>query len=324
MIEGDIDLTKNLDFYRKKPKKLLPANVKLSNPVIERRKDSRENKTLYTNLTSNYYNDSEDYSSSNHINISNGSTTIRIRTSSYNFTYYLTNNINRYNEITDDDLNNSISNVSIYSNGETIYSTTFNYRSSITTYTISAACKNAKLNKPLLDDLEDVEPDFKLWKHRKKKENKGIIHLTRCHSCGKIILSINNKEWYNDKCISCKRKYSYSNKILWLLGRNKPKSEYKCIPWVTYEEQSRKKMNWIKSDKCSIPWLNKLNSRIRREYLKDLEDEDRDNSAYLTNMGWIGIRRNVLDEEENEHDSIIYQDLDGTISTLSSNIIDAV
>lgn len=331
MIEGDIDLTKNLDFYRKKPKKLLPDNVKLSNPVIKRKSKNNINngEITYRNLTSTYYNDSDNYNSLNNINISNTGATITVRSNRYSYINDFADYIETYNITSDDDLNSNstISNVSLRINSSG-YTTTFNYRSNITTYSITAACNHSKLNSAPLS-LEDIEPEFKLWKHRKKKENKSIIHLAHCSSCGKLMLSINKKDEYSEKCLSCKKnknayfyKSKYSTKASWILSRNKPKPKYNGIPWVTYEDQKHKKSNWIKANQCAIPWLNKLNYRIRKNYLEDLVDEDRDNSKYLTDMGWIGVRRNI--DDDNEDNMTIYQDQNGIISTISSNIIDAV
>lgn len=283
MINGDIDLTRNLDFYRKKPKKLLPANVKLSRPAL------REDKKYYLKYSSNNGNWSEWTISSNTVNI-NSTYTTTIDT----YEYYPESSL-----YTDNNSVNSISISSSNSIGTTISSST---------YTINFKYVNgwsdvANTVKKLPEKI------FSLWKHVKKnfmKENS--VRIVRCSRCNEEYMIVNDADSYRyHLCRKCNLMETAEEKMdRYMNGtffRRKPINDYhKKYPWDNNMESriNRLAMISIKRESISrkIPWLRHLNSRIYNDYMDELKGIDKNYDDYLTNMGWIGVRRNNPEDEE--------------------------
>lgn len=316
IIEGDIDLTQNLDFYRKKPKKLLPDNVKLRG-----RKDVEENNiSLCTSSGSSiqiYLNN-------------NTNVTWTIRRNNENFQYI---------DIEDDVYIDTDNIVSENSSSSSLYTTTTNYSNNITysaTYTTrfnyinttsniednSWTSIRGELNKKFGTLIESVENKFKLWLGRPKFEEKESLHLIHCYSCGEKFLSFSKTNNCCKKCSREKRINESMNRIVSRKGyrlilnhinRSQDYDMFDDIPWDNKPKNKRwisKYVNKFSSRnnedyRYGIPWFQDLNSRIYEDYIEELKNGEKDYSSYLTNMGWIGIRRETVTEgiEINNDDS---------------------
>lgn len=298
-IKGDIDLTQNLDFYRKKPKKLLPANVNLSRPIVK-------DKLTINNLSlTNYefiiqhgrYSDYVTYNTYN-----NG---ISISNSDWGDTWETI----YHNDISS--ISNSYSNSSIVvsttePNGTIISSTTYSIKLNYTNYSYSNTLK--KISEKL----------FSLWKHVEKKfMEKDSIKVVYCDNCGTMYITTENSKGYH-LCKECNRLESALDKMLKYMDGygfiRKPEREnyYGGVPWDNdnpYDKRNRVSFSGRGSSNRAIPWLRHLNHRIYEDYMDELEGEEKNYDSYLTNMGWIGVRRNRNDEIDDELETITIQEV---------------
>lgn len=265
-LKGDIDLTQNLDFYRKKPPMLLPKNVNLSD--INKGKINVDNPTnTYINIS---YNDNiiynMDFSSlydSNMIvyNYQNNRSFSETTTSTSTTLYYQ------------------------YDNNHQFRFNTFDRNSIITSMNISFGTKSYSTIK---------EKIIKIWDHITKSEPKSV--KTVCSQCGKVILNPTAYK-YNQCCKSCGSKkdikfgrFSFSGFKFYHRDRDDNYEYYDDIPWDNCFELEKSLWSYYnkRSGRVQIPWLQKLSSRIYQDYIEDLHEE-KDYSSYLTNMGWLGI-----------------------------------
>lgn len=324
IIEGDIDLTQNLDFYRKKPKKLLPANISLtgrkdlpksrintdidniiitstSNTTIQIR---YQNNSEWFNFPVNHNNDNESY---NYLEIYDDTNDL-----------YTTSSERNYNMISTSDSQITIN--SYISSNNTTYSFRYNdYISDNNWITV----KN-KINKTKSTIKSAIENKFKLWTGRPKLEEKESVHICCCYSCGKSFLSVFKsgickdclKEEEQLKSISKAIKFQGSNKFEFNhINYSQNYDYFNDIPWVERPKvtgwlQIRNHLKNLASGqrefRYGIPWFQKLNSRIYEDYIYELMNGEKDYSSYLTNMGWIGIQnqQNDLSDIDEFIDSI--------------------
>lgn len=261
-IEGDIDLTQNLDFYRKKPPMLLPKNVNLGKHK-EDNLDTIFSSSFDGNIT--YYN--------------NDTSTLHI----YNYddsSIYSTNTIS-FN------ISNNIS-------------TTYNISSTISTSTFDNIHISISNNDWTSMKKTVKRQIFNLWDHIDKILPINLV--SRCSKCHKLLLFANqfSRQGYICKCKSCERnkdinfgQYHYNKFVFNTRDRSEEYEFYDIIPWENYFEDNDKSSLWIRwsysKNKRKIPWLRDLDSSIYDDYIEDLKEEQ-DYSSYLTNMGWIGIR----------------------------------
>ena len=76
----------------------------------------------------------------------------------------------------------------------------------------------------------------------------------------------------------------HCNRDLWQHKYTEMESE----PWVL--EPSEYDYHIYRKDiREEIPWFRNLNNWILNDYMKDLYDDDRDYSYWLTNMSWLGL-----------------------------------
>lgn len=335
IIEGDIDLTQNLDFYRKKPKKLLPANISLKG-----RQDEPELRINTDNINANI------------ITSSSGAQIQLYYTNSQNYTYWTfdnnstDNNEVNYLDIYDYDDNslyttsmreldydstrsNTRVNITRSDSGDRI--STYTFRSSYSSDYITSGnwttVKN-KINQKSKSTIKSIENKFKLWTGRPKLEEKETVYICYCYNCGKSFLST----FESGICKDCLKEDQEKKSMLKVIRFQGSRFEFnhvdytqdydyfEGVPWmersrsknlISYEEESRYRYG--------IPWFQKLNYRIYTDYIDELKYGDKDYSSYLTNMGWIGIHR-----QENDIGEINFTDSLTTIQIGNNNIIDSI
>lgn len=325
LIEGDIDLTQNLDFYRKKPKKLLPDNIKLlgRNDIPESRLntsfDSVEISTISgSNITINY---------------SNSSNTQTVRR------WTINNNIEEFEFVDISDRDNIIS----YSDNDLYITTTSTYNTNLTT-TINGTTSSSRFSmRYTLDSYDElsywtttkkycktkfksaidtVKRVFSLWNSREIFEEKEGLKIYQCN-CGEEFLAPRGFYGCCRKCLRDeelrKKEEMYASRIrynrLFQFRHKEIVDDYDYIgdevPWYNTGESfgiprprsSIEARYFMLSGKnkdnrrYGIPWFQNLNQRIYDDYIYELKNGEKDYSSYLTNMGWIGIHRQTDDEE---------------------------
>jgi len=324
LVEGDIDLTQNLDFYRKKPKKLLPANVKLLG-----RDDVPESK-LNTSIDNLYITTvSRSSVSISYSNTSNYQTVRR---------WTINNNNNEefnYIDIDDSTISNSDNN---------LYITSSNYSTSITTTINSSNTTSTSFSmRYILDDsdeldswittkknykrkynsaIDTVKRIFSLWDSRDVFEEKRSLEIYQC-GCGAEFLAPRDFYGCCKKCLRNeelkKKEEMYASRIrynrIFQFRHKKIVDDYDYIgdevPWhntgesfgIPKPRSSIEARYFMLSGKNNstrrygIPWFQNLNQRIYDDYIDELKNGEKDYSSYLTNMSWIGIHRQTDDEE---------------------------
>lgn len=291
MIKGDIDLTENLDFYRKKQ---LPIIGKIIPWISEKHKKLKQNHNSYnTNTTIDHYNRE----------INRIITAMRYNDSSY------IGDINFRVVENDDDLieggimleNSDFVTTSITtSNGSRTYNT--NWR----TYTNWTDINSTYYRSPVITISTNSKKSVDYpWKSSKKKIDNTDNVFWYCNCCknpmiriGKntICKSCSSEERIDENYLDTRDKISSIEKSTYISRLNRAykktagwkdllynyvKSE---IPWSSNKKRVQKR------ESIAIPWLRKLNHRVYRDYMQDLYEEQ-DYSSYLTNMNWIGIRQ---------------------------------
>lgn len=266
MIQGDIDLTENLDFYHdkkndknesnniipwiNKPKRKLVDCSYFDNRLFWT--DTYSNNTL-TNTNNTYTSDNISYSISYDLDNLDTVSTIILHTNNMNANYVTFNN------------NSSLQ----------LFNTTYNNSNFVIDYSVPV----------ISDNREKYNSIF--GKSRPKKDRS--IRLHRDMLCG-------------HKCLGdCKCNKFIMKSLNTSIFANKPTKSYEPYRKYLMKRFSREKINidpqrdhhsywndYIKNDK-RIPWLNKLNHRIYSDYIKDLYEEQ-DYSNYLTDMGWLHVQ----------------------------------
>lgn len=322
LVEGDIDLTQNLDFYRKKPKKLLPANVKLlgREDVPKFKLNSFDDITIDTT-----------FGSSVTISYSNNVQTVR--------TWTINSNNEEFRYVDIDDGENIIS-----YNDNDLYITSSNYSTNLTTTinnTTNTTSSQFSMSYILDDDelttwtttkkyytkkiksaIDTVKRVFSLWNSRELFEEKRSLEIYQC-GCGAEFLAPRDFYGCCKKCLRNeelkKKEEIYASRIkynrIFQFRHREINDDYDYIgdevPWDNVGESfgiprprsSIEARYFMLSKKnkgihrYGIPWFQDLNQRIYDDYIDELKNGEKDYSSYLTNMGWIGIHRQTDDEE---------------------------
>ena len=277
IIEGDIDLTQNLDFYRKKPQKLLPANVKFRS-----RKDiEKDIKTEYNKLSDSidslttswnlYYNYNEP--SATNITINNSYIVSReIESRRYTITEYneapngsdepLFTSSN--NNIISEDISDNITTVNIsYNNSSTTYNNSItrywrvniavdNMNDYVDSWTRNNMAQSLK-TKYKTGLLNSAKKFFDLWYGRPKFQEKDSLELCRCYNCNAMFLSPQSKDSYSDLCRSCfkekqetdkffkfaEMKKRYGSRVNFRFNHINHSDDYDCYDGVPWETKRK-------------------------------------------------------------------------------------
>ena len=264
MIDGDIDLTENLDFRKDKPDQydsnkyeLVPWKDGEVSDIIE---ISINDDYIFNHISTTTYTTTISYTNTSpllynsYTNSNTGGSGINMLTNgnpvSYTFTY-------NYNDI--------LSSFTAYDNSHSLQS--YNNHDDIW---ITTNYNNNTIVKYVQTD--HVEKDIFGYDRKKKAEGK-IIPI--CSVCNKL-----GHEYCNPYYDSIQ---SSSDIIKALGGRNRYIIiDDNYIPWDDKELLHEKK------EKRSIPWLRNLINRIYDDYIKDLFEEQ-DYTSYLTNYTWLRL-----------------------------------
>lgn len=268
MIEGDIDLTEKLDFYRDKEKK--ESNNKYYRKALPWRKEkNQESISIISNL------DPWSRSISYYTNIPAAITWTT-----------LNNNISfdNYTSIINAPITSSNTNYT------TFYTTTYstinnNYTGNIRWIDENSgvieydSIWNDDITIEEVNNLENEDYYIPLFgKPKKPKYKSPMVYNTRCGCKRTLGRCKHYKEPKSDAFKNIRR-------------RKQSLHEFTIGSYREYHnfiERFKGKPN--NSRKARIPWLSKLKSWMYDDYMKDLFSEQ-DYSSYLTNMGWLRIHR---------------------------------
>lgn len=261
MIDGDIDLTENLDFRKDKPDQYDSNKYEL---VPWKGKEVSD---IEISISDDYLFD-------------------HISTTTYTTTMSYTNTSPSLN-ISYNNSNTSGSGINMLTNGNPVsYTFTYAYNdilSSFTAYDNSYSLQSYSNHDVWITTNYDtmvkyvqtdhVEKDIFGYDRKKKAEDK-IIPI--CSICNKLGHEYCNP-YYDDS-------HKSSSDIIKALG---DRNRYiiiddNYIPWDDKESLHKKK------EKRSIPWLRNLINRIYDDYIKDLFEEQ-DYTSYLTNYTWLRL-----------------------------------
>ena len=325
MIQGDIDLTEQLDFYRNKPKK-----IEKGTSIVPWK--GRDQKDLVTTRNGRSY-DSWVYHNAFTFNLSPTTTVIN---SSY--TTYTTDNLMYYYDIENSTWNGNISTTvhfnitpqtvisssnlipvvsdddlaedehvidSVNSTGIIIEDTSDNNDTVISTYNTWY-----NYNDPYTVTLEYVKPEpvdpikarFCRGNNRKEK-----VVGEKCSFCGKRTIGtcecyktgIYNDQYEMLKKFTTKkvRKRRVDNEFHQDELKYRFTGNLRFLPFgpriINKSERYLDPRNTMKNRHRRIPWLDKLIGRVYDDYMKDLYEEQ-DYSSFLTNMGWLRIHETIL------------------------------
>ena len=282
MIQGDIDLTTNLDFYRDKSKK-----VKRHHKLIPWENKQSKNKVSDSNclLQSITYilrtNDGHLIDNNYPVYYFNDSTN-RFSTG-YNIDYF---------EPQWTTLNSLSGTISLYNTITENFDNDYPY----TTYSINSTLSNVyerilvdqNTNTLLYASVKEQNPIFK----KKSKNTKtsilnhiycehGEYSIGDCKYCKRKFKKENNNAYKAIRMSSLLKKYRLEDNnehaldVLDILHKKKERNK-------KYGYRSRRK----------IPWLRGLDDHVYNDYIDELlSGEEKDYSHYLTDMGWLRIHQ---------------------------------
>ena len=284
IIEGDIDLTQNLDFYRKKPKKLLPANVKLRSRKEAENENINHDDSLDNLITSYniYYNR---YDTATNITINNSYIVSREIESRrrYEITEYYNEASNGPDEplftnsnndsIVSEDISNNVTTATVSYNDSSsttinvsssnIRNWTFNIVNNVSDYadywTSDIKLAKTKYKTGLLTSCKNI---FNLWSERPKFQEKNGLELHKCYICGLNFLASRSDNSYHELCRDCfKEEQKRNNLFKFAHIRKNYESEYifefnhidhsdnydcyDCIPWDHNKKDRKEDLNRI-------------------------------------------------------------------------------
>jgi len=289
MIQGDIDLTTNLDFYKDKSKK-----VKRSHKLIPWENKQSKNKV----------------SNSNCLLVSNSnsrlqSITYTLRTQDGNLidnnypVYYFNDSTNRFSTAYNyfepqwTTLNSSSGTINLYNTITEFFDDDYPY----TTYSINSTLSNIyelilvdqNTNDTLL--YASVKEQNPIFKKKPKDIKTSILNHIYCEH-GKYSIG---------DCKYCKRKYKKEStnaykaiRMSSLLKKYRLEDNNEHALDVLDILHRKKERNKKYGYRCrrKIPWLRGLNDHVYNDYIDELlSDEEKDYSHYLTDMGWLRIHQ---------------------------------
>lgn len=326
MIQGDIDLTEQLDFYRNKPKK-----IEKGTSIVPWK--GRDQKDLVTTINGRSY-DSWVYH--NAFTFSLNPTTTVINSS---YTTYTTDNLMYYYDIDNSTWNGNISTTVHYNiTPQTVISSSNlipvasdddlaedehvidsgnstdiiiediseNHDTVISTYNTWYS-----YNDPYTVTLEYVKPEpvdpIKARFYRGNNRKEKVVGKECCF-CGKRTIGtcecyktgIYNDQYEMRKRFTTKKvrnrkvdNIHYQNALKYRFSENIRFLLFGTRAITKKNERYLDPRHTMKNRYRRIPWLDKLIGRVYEDYMKDLYEEQ-DYSSYLTNMGWLRIHETIL------------------------------
>jgi len=272
MVKGDIDLTENMDFYHDsdyKSQKKLPAEIPWKRDIKNKIKISNVDDVYHTMYIPDSYTYSDIVDSlwwtsspatltANNVSYNNGPSTL-------NVSYTVTTNDNTTTYYT-----YAYTNSSYTSNFGTYWYDSYD----IISDTDDGLTIKWYPNKHYGDHVE--ESTNYPW-YNKKRVPKTLSHLT-------FTSSKDYKERKSDELsIDIIRKLKFAKK--------REHRGFSLFSPMSARAQILERKSKHSSDfDHKIPWLSKLSSRIREDYLDELRDEGKDYDSYLTNRSWLGLR----------------------------------
>ena len=262
-IEGDIDLTENLDFRVDKPEKLLPS-TQLKSATPKSMKSLADKNQFYPvssiSLDQNYYwynDDSSTISFGINLNATSGNLT------TYSISYY-DNNTDYICSMYDQQYYGLWGNNTYYSTVSNVTSTSWSTNLSY-------------YSTPMIG----YEEEFSFDKKKEKDHSlNGSLWDDEDFVLGDKRVTRNQRSPIDDWCQDDEED-----------DRSDQTKDFLFTPdyWIDEDEG----WNAI-SDHTDlfdvIPWFSKMtNSRIRKDYIDSLYDEEQDFDSYLTNYRWLGL-----------------------------------
>ena len=328
MIQGDIDLTEQLDFYRNKPKKIEKGTYivpwkgrdrkkQLVTTINRRSYDSWVYHNAFTfnlNSTTTVINSSYTTHTIDDImyyyyDIENSTWNDNISTTvNYNITpQTVTSSSNLIPVVSDDDL---VENEHVIDSGNStdiiIEDMSDNHDTVINTYNIWQ-----DYSDPYTLTLECVKPELKdpiKTRFCRGNNRKEKVVGKKCSFCGKRTIGtcecyktgIYNDQYEVRKRFTTKKvrnrkvddKY-YQNALKYRISENIRYLLFGPRVINKHNERFLDPKHTMKNKNRRIPWLDKLLGRVYNDYMKDLYEEQ-DYSDYLTNMGWLRIHETIL------------------------------
>lgn len=282
MIQGDIDLTSNLDFYHDKEKK-----SKFNTSLVPWKKEVKSNLSS-TDFTFTFYDQPTWYGlSTNSISTATSFTTLSNNTYSYYGTTTSSYSDGAIISYTDHDHNivtynymntnwTTIANIDYNLNDHSIDITpTF-----VDVYTNNTATFNIPISTEVIcDKLYSYKKKLKSPVFKYKLKEPYESPMRRCHTC---------RHYTIGKC-KCERVVFYSKGNILSRFRDRVK-EIKESFFGRYTSTRKRMMNHDRyyDSNRKIPWLRNLDYRIYDDYITDLFEEQ-DYSKYLTDMSWLRI-----------------------------------
>lgn len=336
MIEGDIDLTENLDFYREKKtledKVYLQGSRGYRKPRIPWKK--RPPKLSLKSLAKH----EDNQSSYQPTTTSSSNTSLYWTTNSWSYTLPMVTNT----------ITNISDNMQLFGIASDYYDYNYNSTYSIgvdmwndsTGITITYNGSNNGVDAYSLkaDVKREVFPSRKSFvKFLKDIIEQGLVQ--RCHECKRYFFSYKNQysgrcpdcrksDYFEDSSVveaiktirrSCKRRnfierMCYDRDLAWGVEGHDSNDDYVIEfddwHWLFADKMIRSDIlhhigverRDMENEKRPIPWLRKLSYRIYNDYMKSLYEDDVDYSKYLTNMGWIGVHKTEHVYEDSDID----------------------
>ena len=325
MVEGDIDLTENLDFYREKMtfadklaklrrfKSKLPWAGKEYKPFAEKH---WLNQVLGDLLDSNKYWYTANGNSVTWHQFSNSSS-YELTLDTGMMTYSLDTNYSTIEPSTTSGLSNVYWTYNTWTTNDNTYAmnTVLNYISSSTDDIIDEQYDYVGGFRS--GYIEYKEP-FKIGLDRPRFFHAldGVLTVNKCDECGKKFIYIKNR-YLGTRCRDCNKVYMKEKRhddAFLMIIRHKKSFEQRQIDkygfdntYIDFSEYHRpelrsaykrkqaiERIGWMghEAKDRPIPWLQKLSYRAYREYMESIEEgEEQDHLEYLTNMNWIGVRK---------------------------------
>lgn len=315
MINGDIDLTENLDFYKDRPK--LEDRYLPSIPMAFKKAGLMVNENTMSTATYGITFSSGDNSyyttyNLNEWNIDDGWTTI----SEVNSNEELASTSTRDQELEDEIVDRD--------EGSLYPTTTYNMRINYTTasgmYTTTSYYNNSTISQDfdlvwdsrnrIIDYYNSCYDGISWTRIKSKKENKNECPWSTRkpyeNTYNDYYQTIESMRGRKKKTMETSKAFEISKTVIINYVKRRGVGRLKrllidefwdedrvLLPRPSIESRMKKESKSLYGrygDRLAeVPWLSKMLHRIRSDYIDDVIYGDQDYTDYLTNMSWLGI-----------------------------------